>query len=96
MTSSLRASGAVEPGRGAGGGRIFLRRAVGSDDARAVLTEQACTSAPNHPLLVERMAELDAQEQTSQQSSGTRQMPLGGGEDRSFDIAASLDALESS
>lgn len=64
------------------------------DDARAVLTEQLAR-APNHPLLVERMAELDAQEQTSQQSSGTRQMPLGGGEDRSFDIAASLDALES-
>ncbi|MGH7330975.1 MAG: tetratricopeptide repeat protein, partial [Polyangiaceae bacterium] len=62
-------------------------------DARAVLTEQLAR-APNHPLLLERMTELENAEQTAHQSSGTRQMPLGG-EDRSFDIAASLDALES-
>ncbi|HEX4353575.1 MAG TPA: hypothetical protein VHZ95_11680, partial [Polyangiales bacterium] len=92
MTPSLRA-GAVELEEALEEAEFFTSRGL-FDDARAVLTEQLAR-APNHPLLVERMAELDAQEQTSQQSSGTRQMPLGGGEDRSFDIAASLDALES-
>ncbi|MEO7113490.1 MAG: hypothetical protein ABI183_23830, partial [Polyangiaceae bacterium] len=92
MTPSLRA-GAADLEEALEEADFFTSRGL-FDDARAVLTEQLAR-APNHPLLVERMAELDAQEQTSQQSSGTRQMPLGGGEDRSFDIAASLDALES-
>jgi tetratricopeptide (TPR) repeat protein len=92
MSPSLRA-GAADLEEALEEADFFTSRGL-FDDARAVLTEQLAR-APNHPLLVERMAELDAQEQTSQQSSGTRQMPLGGGEDRSFDIAASLDALES-
>jgi tetratricopeptide (TPR) repeat protein len=66
------------------------------DDARAVLSEQLAR-LPNHPLLNERMHELEQQEQAAAQTSGTRAMPGGNGgpEDRSFDIAASLDAMES-
>jgi tetratricopeptide (TPR) repeat protein len=63
------------------------------DDARAVLNEQL-SRLPNNPLLRERMHELDMQEQAAAQTSGTRQLPQGS-DDRSFDIAASLDALES-
>ncbi len=63
------------------------------DDARAVLSEQV-SRLPNNPLLRERMHELDMQEQAAAQTSGTRQLPQGS-DDRSFDIAASLDALES-
>ncbi|MDB4994963.1 MAG: hypothetical protein JWM74_2395 [Myxococcaceae bacterium] len=63
------------------------------DDARAVLSEQL-SRLPNNPLLRERMHELDMQEQAAAQTSGTRQLPQGS-DDRSFDIAASLDALES-
>ena len=66
------------------------------DDARAVLSEQL-QRAPNHPLLRERMVELETQEQAAAQTSGTRAMPrFGDEEDRgTFDIATSLDALES-
>lgn len=65
------------------------------DDARAVLNEQLAR-LPNHPLLNERMQELVHQEEAAAQTSGARAMPgsSGGLEDRSFDIAASLDALE--
>ena len=60
------------------------------DDARAILTEQQ-TKHPNNPLLRERIAELDAQDE--QRGSGARERPQE--PDRSYDIAASLDALES-
>ncbi len=66
------------------------------DDARAVLSEQIARM-PNHPLLRERLAEIDAQEQAAQKGSGTRAVPRhpsATGDDESFDIAASLDALE--
>jgi tetratricopeptide (TPR) repeat protein len=63
------------------------------EDARAVLLEQLGRH-PNHPLLNERIAELDSQEHAAQQPSGTRTRPTSE-EDRSFAIAASLDALES-
>lgn len=63
------------------------------DDARAVLIEQL-QRAPNHPLLRERISELDTQELAAKQPSGTRARPTAE-EDRSFAIAASLDALES-
>ena len=51
---------------------------------------------PNHPLVRERLHELEAQERSVQGGSGTRQMPRKSShapppmEDRSFDIAASL------
>ena len=61
------------------------------EDARAVLLEQL-HRLPNHPLLRERIDELDAQENASQ-PSGARARPTNE-EDRSFAIAASLDALE--
>jgi tetratricopeptide (TPR) repeat protein len=67
------------------------------DDARAVLSEQI-NRMPNHPLLRERLAEIDAQEQAAQKGSGTRavpRQPMGSvADDEAFDIAASLDALE--
>ena len=59
------------------------------DDARTVIQEQL-SRLPNHPLLIERLAEIDAQEGVVQNGSGTRPSPAGV-EDRSFDIAASLD-----
>ncbi|HEY8073271.1 MAG TPA: tetratricopeptide repeat protein, partial [Labilithrix sp.] len=65
------------------------------EDARAILTEQQARH-PKNPLLRERIAEIDAQEQA--RGSGARERPkdqANGGGDRSFDIAASLDALES-
>ena len=60
------------------------------DDARAILNEQQ-TKHPNNPLLRERIAELDAQDE--QRGSGARERPQE--PDRAYDIAASLDALES-
>jgi tetratricopeptide (TPR) repeat protein len=65
------------------------------DDARAILHEQL-TLHPNHMLLQERLTELDSQEQGARGGSGTREVPRGssGPVDRSFDIAASLDAIE--
>jgi tetratricopeptide (TPR) repeat protein len=61
------------------------------DDARAILSEQLAKH-PNNPLLRERVAELDAQDQ--QRGSGARERPREE-PDRAYDIAASLDALES-
>jgi tetratricopeptide (TPR) repeat protein len=66
------------------------------DDARAILHEQLAR-LPNHPLLNERLTELDAQEHGMQGGSGTRPSPAGAAagasdevEDRAFDIAESL------
>ncbi len=59
------------------------------EDARLILNEQL-TKHPNNPLLLDRLTELDAQ--AGQKGSGTRERPRD--EDRAFDIAASLDALE--
>lgn len=66
------------------------------DDARQILNDQLAR-LPGHPLIVERMAELEAQEKSQRVGSGTRQMPREGqpaAGDRSFDIAATLDAIE--
>jgi tetratricopeptide (TPR) repeat protein len=64
------------------------------DDARAILHEQLGIH-PNHVLLKERLTELDSQEQGARGGSGTREVPRGSAPvDRSFDIAASLDAIE--
>jgi tetratricopeptide (TPR) repeat protein len=62
------------------------------DDARTILQEQLAR-LPQHPLLLERLAEIDAQERGVQNGSGTRPSPASV-EDRSFDIAASLDMLD--
>lgn len=61
------------------------------DDARTILQEQLAR-LPRHPLLLERLAEVDAQERGVQNGSGTRPSPSV--EDRSFDIAESLGALD--
>jgi tetratricopeptide (TPR) repeat protein len=64
------------------------------DDARTILHEQL-VRLPNHPLLVERLAEFEAQERGVQGGSGTRPSPSAIGiEDRAFDIAESLGALD--
>ena len=64
------------------------------DDARTILDEQL-VRLPNHPLLIERLIELDAQESGAQGGSGTRPSPAAGTiEDRAFDIAESLGALD--
>jgi tetratricopeptide (TPR) repeat protein len=71
------------------------------DDARTILQEQL-GRLPNHPLILDRMAELDSQEGSARGGSGTRAMPTrsapppGDDVDRSFDIAQSLDALDAS
>jgi tetratricopeptide (TPR) repeat protein len=72
------------------------------DDARTILEEQL-SRLPNHPLLLERLAELDVQERGVQGGSGTREKPNGTSyhpsaavevDDRSFDIAETLGALD--
>jgi tetratricopeptide (TPR) repeat protein len=60
------------------------------DDARAILTEQL-SKHPNHPLLQERLGELDSQE--DQRGSGAREKPQDRHAD-AFDLAEGLDALE--
>jgi tetratricopeptide (TPR) repeat protein len=70
------------------------------DDARTILQEQLAR-LPNHPLILDRIAELESQEGSARGGSGTRAMPTrsppadAGEIDRSFDIAQSLDALDS-
>jgi len=66
------------------------------EDARSILHEQL-QRLPNHPLLNERLAELDTQERGMLGGSGTRPSPAGSAasvEDRAFDIAESLGTLE--
>lgn len=68
------------------------------DDARGILAEQL-SRLPNHPLLLERQRELEALAASAEEvPSGARQVlrsnQPGEGEDRSFDIAASLEALD--
>jgi tetratricopeptide (TPR) repeat protein len=73
-------------------------------DARDILDEQL-RRLPNHPLLLERLREIDAAATQADASSGTRERPDGEAPaalpsaaaeptDRAFDIAASLDALD--
>jgi tetratricopeptide (TPR) repeat protein len=66
-----------------------------------VILREQLERLPKHPLLRERIAELDAQEAAQKRAgSGTRAMPREASvhpeADRAFDIAASLDALEAS
>jgi tetratricopeptide (TPR) repeat protein len=64
------------------------------DDARTILGEQLAR-LPNHPLLLERLAEFEVEERGVQGGSGTRPSPAAiAVEDRAFDIAESLGALD--
>lgn len=70
------------------------------DDARALLEEQLAR-LPHHPLLLDRRRELEQMAPAAPHESGTRVAPRSQYpaapqiiEDRSFDIAASLDALD--
>ncbi len=69
------------------------------EDAKTVLNEQL-NRAPNHKLLIERLREIDEQEVSAQRGSGTRARPQSAAPASSmapddFDIAASLEALDS-
>jgi tetratricopeptide (TPR) repeat protein len=101
------AQAAAAPKKGGGGevvedaleeAEFFLSRGL-FDDARAIL-EEHLRRLPDHPLLVERMEELEQAITELASSSGTRERPLHEPtpqqeqEDRAFDIAASLDALD--
>jgi tetratricopeptide (TPR) repeat protein len=68
------------------------------EDARTILQEQL-VRLPSHPLLRERLQELEAQERGIQGGSGTRPSPSAEAEardpeDRAFDIAESLGGLD--
>src|SRR6185369_9842407 len=68
------------------------------DEARALLQEQL-SRLPNHPLLLERQRELEAMIGGTPNESGARVVPRSVAphaisDDRSYDIAASLDALD--
>jgi tetratricopeptide (TPR) repeat protein len=67
------------------------------DEAKNLLEEQIAR-LPNHPLLLERRRELEMMQSGAPagDGSGTRAVPRPASqpEDRSFDIAASLDALD--
>ncbi len=75
---------------------FFVSRGL-LDDARVILEEQLRRS-PSNALLLERLQELDASDTKVASSSGTRERPLSQPtteiDDRAFDIAASLDALD--
>ena len=75
---------------------FFVSRGL-YEDAKNILREQL-ERLPKHPLLRERLAELEAQEREAKRGSGPRERPeaepLDLDADRAFDIAASLDALE--
>jgi tetratricopeptide (TPR) repeat protein len=63
------------------------------DDARAILEEQVAR-LPNHPLLRDRLTELDVQERSVRGGSGTRPSPSAPAAEDAFDIAESLNSLE--
>jgi tetratricopeptide (TPR) repeat protein len=61
------------------------------DDARTILQEQLAR-LPNHPLIRDRLEELDAQERSAHGDSGTRPAPVASAvQNRAFDIAESLN-----
>ncbi len=65
------------------------------DDARTILEEQLAR-VPNHPLVRDRLTELDVQERSVRGGSGTRPSPAATStdENNAFDIAESLNSLE--
>jgi tetratricopeptide (TPR) repeat protein len=82
---------------------FFVSRGL-FDDARNTLNDQLALH-PNNRLLKEKLAEIEQQETSMTRGSGTRERPQSEGPieediktnvDRSFDIAASLDAVEES
>ncbi|HVU04075.1 MAG TPA: tetratricopeptide repeat protein [Polyangiaceae bacterium] len=70
---------------------FFTSRGL-TEDARSILVD-ALARSPNHPLLVERLRELDGHstESGTHERTPVEELP---GDDRAFDIAASLDALD--
>jgi tetratricopeptide (TPR) repeat protein len=89
MTPSMAAAASRELEDALDEAEFFCSRGL-FEDAKAILQEQL-GKHPNNPLLRERLQEIDAQE--VQRGSGARERPKE--QDRSFDIAASLDAIES-
>ncbi len=92
--AALGASGAIEGIEEALEEAEFFTSRGLVDDARAILVD-ALARAPNHPLLIERLRELDGGTDSAQSGTHERTDP---GEmaidDRVFDLAASLDALD--
>jgi tetratricopeptide (TPR) repeat protein len=77
---------------------FFLSRGL-FDDARAII-EEHLRRAPTHPILLERLRELDLTVAQAFGTSGTRERPQHGDaepqDDHAFDIAASLGELDAS
>jgi tetratricopeptide (TPR) repeat protein len=64
------------------------------EDARTILQEQLAR-LPNHPLLHDRLEELEMQEGSAYSDSGTRPSPAAASaQERKIDIAISLSALD--
>jgi tetratricopeptide (TPR) repeat protein len=78
---------------------FFMSRGL-LEDARAILDEQR-KRAPNHPLIVEKLRELDGGGMPAKAAAAAPDHPRHAAQaraaappDRAFDIAASLDALD--
>jgi len=71
---------------------FFMSRGL-TDDARGILVD-ALARSPNHPLLMERLREIDGGDATGSGAHERSDLDEGQQEDRIFDIAASLDALD--
>lgn len=72
---------------------FFISRGL-SDDARGILSD-ALERYPHHPLLVEKLAEVDGASDHAQSGTHERSgLEEGAADDHAFDIAASLDALD--
>jgi tetratricopeptide (TPR) repeat protein len=75
---------------------FFMLRGL-TDDARGILVD-ALSRSPNHPLLIERLREIDGTVDASQsgthERAGIEEAPLAPVDDGVFDLAASLDALD--
>lgn len=91
---------ATEPGAGGSSAEVEavleeadFYAAQGVYETARETVEDALRSSPNHPLLLEKLREIEAAAR-SKDEGVTDQGQLRGLDDRAFDIAASLDALD--
>lgn len=71
---------------------FFISRGL-ADDARGILSD-ALERYPNHPLLLEKLSEVDGGDDAQSGTHERSGLEEGAGDDHAFDIAASLDALD--
>lgn len=71
---------------------FFISRGL-ADDARGILTD-ALERYPNHPLLLEKLSEVDVGDDAQSGTHERSGLEESAGDDHAFDIAASLDALD--